>query len=189
MKNKWINVSALMSGGLVSLCCGVPLLLALIGAGGLGFSNYIGKYHWFLTGGGVVAIVIAWFFFLREKKKAHNVGANLENEKFTKTLLTFASLFVAVFIGFNVYSYGTDYDANTEFANRQGTITEIKIAGMTCATCEMHVEGALNKIPGVYKAKASVNKSSVVVDYNSASCSKKDLYKAINSAGYKAIHN
>ncbi|OHD17255.1 MAG: copper-translocating P-type ATPase [Spirochaetes bacterium GWB1_27_13] len=62
---------------------------------------------------------------------------------------------------------------------------QLKLGGMTCASCAIHIEKALNKIPEV---KASVNfaKEEANVEYDSLKTTTKDLIKAVSNAGYKA---
>ena len=60
----------------------------------------------------------------------------------------------------------------------------IKVYDMTCTSCENRVERTLKKIDGVISAMASYSAQQVTVEYDSKLCTKEDLKKAINEAGY-----
>ena len=187
MKNQWIHVSALLGGGLVSLCCGVPLALAVLGLGSLGLTQYIAEYHWFFTGGGILAVAIGWGIFLREKKKADRLGSHLDNEKFTKAVLGVVSALVISFSGFSIYSQVKDPGTQSVRAHAVGRVVTVTVKGMTCGSCELHVQGALKKLPGINRAIASARKGTVVVDFDPAKCNRAAITRAINSTGYRVV--
>ena len=62
----------------------------------------------------------------------------------------------------------------------------LKIEGMMCGHCEMHVKKALEAIPGVELAVASHEKGPAVVTLSS-SVDDATLCKAVEEAGYKVI--
>ena len=62
----------------------------------------------------------------------------------------------------------------------------IKVEGMMCEHCEMHVKEALEKIKGVEEALASHEKGEVVLKLSKA-VKDKDLDKAVTKAGYKFL--
>jgi copper chaperone len=66
------------------------------------------------------------------------------------------------------------------------TTLELKVTGMTCGHCEMHVKEALESVPGVVKAQADRNKNSATVVLNNPSVNTDDLIKAVQETGYEA---
>ena len=62
----------------------------------------------------------------------------------------------------------------------------LKIEGMMCGHCEMHVKKALEAVSGVESAVASHEKGTAVVTL-SASVDDATLRKAVEEAGYKVI--
>ena len=62
----------------------------------------------------------------------------------------------------------------------------LKIEGMTCGHCKMHVTKALDSLDGVSKADVSLENNSAKVNYNSNSVSIETMIKAVEEAGYKA---
>ncbi|MBI2684289.1 MAG: copper-translocating P-type ATPase [Actinobacteria bacterium] len=66
-----------------------------------------------------------------------------------------------------------------------GTLLDLPIEGMTCASCALRVEKRLNKLDGV---QASVNYAteSAAVSYDAARVAPADLVAAVEGAGYHA---
>jgi sulfite exporter TauE/SafE/plastocyanin domain-containing protein/copper chaperone CopZ len=60
----------------------------------------------------------------------------------------------------------------------------IKVYGMTCTSCEKRVERSLNKLSGVFKAKASFSGQFAEVEYEDELCSLDEMKEAIKKAGY-----
>lgn len=61
---------------------------------------------------------------------------------------------------------------------------EMKIEGMMCGHCEMHVKKALEGLAGVESAEVSHEKGNAVVTLN-AEVSDDSLKKAVADAGYE----
>lgn len=59
----------------------------------------------------------------------------------------------------------------------------LKVEGMTCNHCKMHVEKALNGVNGVENAQVDLAKGEAVVSGNA---NREDLVKAVVDAGYNA---
>ena len=55
---------------------------------------------------------------------------------------------------------------------------------MSCGHCRAAVEGELNKLSGVRKANADVEKGTVEVTYDERTVTTEDLKDAIEEAGY-----
>ena len=59
-----------------------------------------------------------------------------------------------------------------------------KVPDMSCGHCKAAVEGELNKLSGVERADADVEKGTVAVSYDEAAVTTEDLKGAIEEAGY-----
>lgn len=59
----------------------------------------------------------------------------------------------------------------------------LKVEGMTCNHCKMHVEKALRGVNGVADAQVDLAKGEAVV---SGEANRDDLVKAVEEAGYSA---
>lgn len=62
----------------------------------------------------------------------------------------------------------------------------ITVRGMSCGHCEIAVQDAIRKLPGVKKAKASKRKKQAAVEYNEAEVSLGQIVDAVNAIGYEA---
>jgi len=59
----------------------------------------------------------------------------------------------------------------------------LKISGMTCSHCKMHVEKALSGVNGVESVRVDLAKAEAVV---TGSANHEELKKAVEDAGYSA---
>ncbi len=62
--------------------------------------------------------------------------------------------------------------------------TTLRIGGMTCASCVMHVEEALKGVPGVLSASVNLDTEKATVRYIPGMVSLEDLRRAVDEAGY-----
>ena len=60
----------------------------------------------------------------------------------------------------------------------------LRVPDMHCGHCKAAVEGELNKLSGVQRASADVEKGTVEVSYDEGKVSTDDLKDAIEEAGY-----
>ena len=62
--------------------------------------------------------------------------------------------------------------------------TEFKISGMTCASCEEHVNHEVDKIIGIVNSNASYENGNAIVEFDKTKTNETEIEKAINSTGY-----
>ena len=60
----------------------------------------------------------------------------------------------------------------------------LRVPDMSCGHCKAAVEGELNKLSGVERATADVEKGTVEVTYDEGTVTTEDLKGAIAEAGY-----
>jgi copper chaperone len=60
----------------------------------------------------------------------------------------------------------------------------LRVPDMSCGHCKAAVEGELNKLSGVERANADVEKGTVEVTYDEGTVTTEDLKGAIEEAGY-----
>ena len=65
---------------------------------------------------------------------------------------------------------------------------EIKVTGMTCATCASTIEKSLLNLEGVSKAEVNLAKETASVEYDSNKLKINDLDNAVKDAGYDVIN-
>lgn len=62
----------------------------------------------------------------------------------------------------------------------------LKVEGMYCGACEVKVQSALKKIPGVKKAKVSLKEEEAIVTYKKGKVAIAQLIEAVKQVGYQA---
>ncbi len=60
----------------------------------------------------------------------------------------------------------------------------LSVEGMSCGHCKAAIEGELNKLFGVKKASADIERGTVEVSYDEGTVTTEDLKGAIEEAGY-----
>ncbi|MDD1654558.1 MAG: heavy-metal-associated domain-containing protein, partial [Methanomicrobiales archaeon] len=64
---------------------------------------------------------------------------------------------------------------------------ELKITGMTCATCAVTIERSLQGVEGVEKAEVNLGRETARVEYDPSRVKAGDLQKAVEDAGYQVV--
>ncbi len=77
---------------------------------------------------------------------------------------------------------------STETKQTQPIIAEmnIPVAGMTCGSCEHHIETEVKREDGIIEIKADHEKALAFVKFDSSKISLDEVVVAINKTGYKA---
>ncbi|MBI3319993.1 MAG: heavy-metal-associated domain-containing protein [Candidatus Omnitrophica bacterium] len=171
---------------MASVCCVTPLVLVLLGLGGLGIGAVLGRFHWWFLFAAIVLLTADWRAYFRERGRCRATGCTMSHQKATQTVLGTASIIVAAFVGLNLYTYAGQQTAPLhQPANSKLASIVLPVEGMTCLTCELTIESSLKKLPGVEDVDARVATQSVWVRYNPARATKVDLINTISGAGYK----
>lgn len=63
----------------------------------------------------------------------------------------------------------------------------VRVEGMHCGHCEIAVQDAIRKLPGVKKAKASKRKKQAVIEYDESLVTLAQIVEAVGSIGYEAF--
>ena len=190
------NNSKLIGTGMLtaitaSLCCITPVLALIAGTSGIASAfSWIEPFRPYLIGLTVFVLGFAWYQKLKPQKEIDCECETDEKPKFiqSKRFLGIVTVFAIVMLAFPYYS-GIFY-TNTE---KQITVvykseiktTEFKIDGMTCASCEAHVNHEVNKLNGIVNSKASYEKGNAIIEFDKTKTNELEIEKAINSTGYK----
>ena len=67
--------------------------------------------------------------------------------------------------------------------------TELKLSGMTCATCASTIEKALQNLPGVVAAQVNFANEIAEVEYDTSQAKLQDLERAVTDAGYATVND
>jgi copper ion binding protein len=71
-------------------------------------------------------------------------------------------------------------------ANIQTINLEIK--GMTCTSCEEHINHSVNRLSGILKVKSSYENENTEIEFDNSKTTIEEIEKAINSTGYSVIN-
>jgi len=192
IENKLIGTS-LLTAITASLCCITPVLAVIAGTSGIASTfSWIEPFRPYLIGLTVLVLVFAWYQKLKPQKKIDCECDINEKPKFiqSKTFLGIVTVFAIVMLAFPYYS-GVFYP-NTEkqiiVVDKSDIKTiEFKIRGMTCASCEEHVNHEVNKLNGIVNSKTSYEKGNAIIEFDKTKTNEIEIEKAINNTGYSVI--
>lgn len=180
--------AGVVSALLASACCIGPLLFIAIGLGS--GAVFLGRYHWFFLIGGLAVLTWAWAKYLREKTVCECEHTQMEGRRGAMFTLLIASVIVLGFAGLNIsrYVFAGAPPAHEKQLAAGISRTVIPVEGMSCATCEIAVRHALQRVNGVTSALVSVRTNTATVDFDPSKTNPDQLVAAINSTGYRASH-
>ena len=192
MKKKIIGISVL-TAITASLCCVTPVLALIAGASGIASTfSWLEPFRPYLIVITILVLCFAWYQKLKPQKEIDCECDKEEKPKFiqSKVFLGIVTAFAIIMLAFPYYS-GIFYP-NTE---KQIVLvdkvniktTEFKINGMTCASCEEHVNHQVNKLNGIVNSKASYESGNAIVEFDKTKTNEVVIEKAINATGYKVI--
>ncbi|MFT4755950.1 MAG: mercuric ion transport protein [Vicingaceae bacterium] len=186
----------LMGAGLLtaitaSLCCITPVLALIAGTSGIASSfSWIEPFRPYLIGLTILVIGFAWYQKLYPKKEIDCYCETDEKPKFlqTKTFLGMVTVFALVMMAFPSYS-GIFYPKTEKqiivVDKSDIKTTEFKISGMTCASCEEHVNYEVNKLTGIVNSKASYENGNAIIEFDQTKTNENEIEKAIDATGYE----
>lgn len=181
--------AGILSALLASACCIGPLLLVAIGLGG--GASFVGRYHWFLLIGGLGVLTWSWAKYLREKKACDCSHQPMDGGRGALFTLIAATVIVLGFVGLNVSRYiGTKPQTDSLVASAVApglSRAVVSVEGMTCATCEIAVRSAVQRVNGVRSVEVSFASNQASVDFDPTQTSTEQIVSAINTTGYRAI--
>ena len=190
MKNKFVGVG-LLTAFTASLCCITPVLALIAGTSGIASTfSWIEPFRPYLIGLTILVLGFAWYYKLKPQKEIDCACDTEEKSKFiqSKTFLAIVTFFAMVMLAFPFYS--EIFYPNTEkqiivVDKSNVKTTEFKISGMTCASCEEHVNHEVNKLNGIVNLKASYENLNVIVEFVTTKTNEREIEKVINATGYK----
>lgn len=189
-ENKLIG-AGLLTAITASLCCITPVLALIAGTSGIASTfSWIEPFRPYLIGLTFLVLGFAWYQKLKPKKEIDCDCETEEKPKFiqSKKFLGIVTVFAIVMLAFPYYS-GVFYP-NTEkqiivVDKSNVKKTEFKISGMTCASCEDHVNHEVNKLSGIVNIKASYENGNAIIEFDKTKTNEAEIERAINSTGYE----
>jgi len=170
-----------------SLCCITPVFALIAGTGGIASTfNWTEPLRPYLVSASVLVLGFAWFRNL-SSKKTDDCGcepkASFMQSKSFLGIVTVISLLLVTFPSYSKFFF----DRNALVVDQQQEKTkkiELAVSGMTCTSCEIHIEGEVKKLPGIVAVRASYEKGSAVVEYDETKVGKDKIIETINGTGY-----
>ncbi len=192
-ENKLIG-TGLLTAIMASLCCITPILALIAGTSGIASTfSWIEPFRPYLIGLTILVLGFTWYQKLKPQKEIDCECETDEKPKFiqSKIFLGIVTVFAIIMLAFPYYS-GVFYP-NTEkkiivVDKSNIKTTEFKISGMTCASCEEHVNREVNKLNGIVVSKASYKNENAIIEFDKTKTNEIEIEKAINATGYKVIY-
>jgi mercuric ion transport protein len=188
-ENKLIG-AGLLTAVTASLCCITPVLALIAGTSGIASTfSWIEPFRPYLIGLTILVLGFAWYQKLKPKKAIDCECETEEKPKFiqSKNFLGIVTVFAFVMLAFPYYSgvFYTNAEKQAIVVDKPNIKrTEFKISGMTCASCEEHVNHEVDKIIGIVNSNASYENGNAIVEFDKTKTNETEIEKAINSTGY-----
>lgn len=190
--SKNVAYTGLFAAVAASSCCIPPVIALIAGVGGSASALYwMEPFRPYLIGLAIIAIGYTWYYHLKPKN-VDDCGCDIEKPKWfqTKAFLVAMTLFAAISISFPYYAhiFYPESKQNVVMENvSDKKITEFMTSGMTCKSCEEHVNLEVNKLDGIVNSKVSYNLGTATVAFDKTKTNETEIIKAINSTGYNVI--
>ena len=185
--------AGLLSAIAASLCCITPVLALLAGTSGLASTfSWVEPFRPYLIGITVLVLGFAWYQKLKPQLEIDCDCESEEKAKFiqSKTFLGLVTIFAIVMLAFPYYSNVFYPDSKKEVIvvdKSDIKTTEFTIKGMTCTSCEEHVNHEVNKLNGIVASQVSYENGNAIIEFDQTKTKESEIEKAINSTGYNVI--
>lgn len=193
MKNK-LAITSILTAITASLCCITPVLALIAGTSGVASTfSWIEPFRPYLIGLTILVLLFAWYQKLKPEKEIDCECETDKKPKFiqSKTFLGVVTVFAIVMLAFPYYSsmfYPNSEKQIVVVDKSNIKTTEYKISGMTCASCEAHVNHEVNKLNGIVNSKTSYENGNAIIEFDETKTNELEIEKAINATGYKVTN-
>lgn len=187
--NKLIGVGFLTAIA-SSLCCITPVLALIAGTSGFASTfSWLEPFRPYFVGLTILVLGFAWYQKIKPKKQ---IDCNCETEetpKFiqSKLFLGIVTTFAIILLAFPYYSsifYPKTEKQIIEVDKSNIHKVEFTIIGMTCASCEEHVNHEVNKLIGIISSTVSYENGKAFIEFDNSKTNISEIEKVINSTGY-----
>jgi mercuric ion transport protein len=173
-----------------SLCCIVPIVGIVGGSGSLMSSvSWLEPFRPFFIGGTFLLLGFAWYRSLKASK-ADECGCDVKPSFFQSRkflgVITVLSLLLISFPSYSKFIMQENQVAMSVDQESKKKIT-LGVNGMTCASCEHHIESEVIKLSGVSSVKASYASKSATIEFDPKKVDETKITEAINSTGYTVV--
>ncbi len=193
-ENKKIIGAGVLTAIASSLCCITPVLALISGTSGIASTfSWLEPFRPYLIGFTILVLGFAWYQKFKQKKEIDCDCETDEKPSFfqSKLFLGIVTLFAITMTAFPYYS--SVFYAKTEKeiiivdkANIQTINFEIK--GMTCISCEEHINHSVNQIVGIINVQTSYENGNTKIEFDKSKTTVKEIKNAVNATGYSIIN-
>lgn len=189
------NDNKLIGAGLLtafasSLCCITPVLALIAGSSGLASSfSWLEPFRPYFICLTFLVLGFAWYQKLKPIRGVDCDCETHEQPKFiqSKRFLGIVTLFAIVMLAFpyyaNIFYPKTEKQVIVIEKSNIKTV-EFAIDGMTCTSCEEHVNHEVNKLSGIIKSDASYLNGNAIVEFDKSKTNISEIETAIIGTGY-----
>lgn len=183
---------SLLSAIFASTCCVVPLMLlgvSLLGLGAVGLSGvstFVGSIKWIIMPIAIIGLAFSYYKFFKEKRACEQYACQMVGKKTNLILLAISTVIVSAFLIFSIYPYLSASQKIISNPSDNFEQVSLNIKGMTCATCAITAQKALESVPGVQKAWVSLKDNMGIVNFDPSKVKEEQLLHALGKVGYKA---
>lgn len=195
MKDKAFIGASLIAGIAASLCCILPIVFALAGAGIVGASAFFAAWRPYLLGITFLLLGLGFYFAYRKPKHACEPGSVCEKPATNRTGRIGLWITTAVVLIVAAFPYYSEPVANlllstkaseTKAATRRVDQASFVVEGMDCTACATAIEKKLKGLDGVQSAIVSYELKRATVKFDASRVTIAQLEQAIRDAGYRA---
>ena len=193
-KNRKLIGAGVLTAIASSLCCIVPVLALVSGATGVAARfSWLEPFRPYLVGVTILFLGFAWYQILKPKKANDCECEEDEKSRFlrSKLFLVSITLFVALMTAFPYYSFVFyPNSAKEAVAVDKAAIEQVSfnVKGMTCVSCEEHINYTVNLLEGVIDVKTSYEQGITKIEFDKTKLTIAAIEKIINATGYTVVN-
>lgn len=193
-KDKKLIGASILTAIASSLCCITPVLALISGTSGIASTfSWLEPFRPYLIGFTILVLVFAWYQKLKPQKE---IDCGCETDKKpsflqSKLFLGTVTIFAIVMTAFPYYSssfYPKSEKEITVVDKRNTKTISLRIKGMTCSSCEEHINHSVNQLNGILKIESSYENGNAEIEFDKSKTTISEIEKAINSTGYSVIN-
>ncbi len=187
-KNKKLIWTSILTAVGASLCCITPLLALISGVSGAASSfSWMEPFRPYLIAITLLVLGYAWYQQLKPKKEMA-CDCEEDNKKGfmqSRLFLGLVTVFALVMLAFPYYSevFYPKQEMSVSASDTQEIILQIE--GMTCESCQDHVNYQVGQLPGIIQVNTSYENGNTCVQFDPTKTNESQITQAINSTGYQ----
>jgi mercuric ion transport protein len=167
MNEKILKTGSLLTAFFASICCIGPITLAILGLGGAGIFFELETYRPYLIILTIIFLSTSFYLTYRKREVVCEDGSCIIQcgSKWSKLSLWTITLFAGIFLAFPYINLKSN-TIGVNSINTQLTEAIIPVEGMTCASCNVAIETAVDKLDGIHSVRADFESKSVVAIFD-----------------------